>query len=520
VLVAYSFNNLMAIDELAGTVTMDFYFRLYWQDQRWNFPSFWEAIETTTAAFMISDGAEISGYIRNENNMLEMWMPDIHFVDGKEQEVLEETIKIRPNGVMFWSRHMVVTIQQPGFLYLKYPEDHQQIILRVESYGLNSNGIIVNFTNKAVRFAQIQVVHPVSFIKNNGVPNFNANPVWSYDGYRTQLQLPDYGTSAKGPTAYFTQPVVYIGIIRKSAGIIYRLALPIMLLLLLVGLTFWMDHSARVDSTITILLAISALYIVIFSSIPMLGYLTAFDDFIIAMFIMIIGAVFMHSFTDRLILKSDTYPLRLVLIRILEFVGKVFIIPGVFCYFCFAFPTFANHSTVIPSLVVMFCMFGFIASRELGGFKSAVRLSMVMIRNKIENPAAYSLSNLEVFVFNLKMFGVLSRSPSHYHRWKRQVDKKLAEDGNDGAPVPAEMEMAAFNTASRKGDVPLLRATITSRAVDEDTSTCNPILNRSASNSLGSPNTSRHGSLAEAVEAVERDRSMSTGRPSSSGYEL
>ena len=35
------------------------------------------------------------------------------------------------------------------------------------------------------------------------------------------------------------------------------------------------------DSTITILLAISALYIVIFQSIPMLGYLTAFDDFII-----------------------------------------------------------------------------------------------------------------------------------------------------------------------------------------------------------------------------------------------
>lgn len=47
------------------------------------------------------------------------------------------------------------------------------------------------------------------------------------------------------------------------------------------GLTFWGDSSSRVDSTITIMLSVSALYIVIFSSIPMLGYLTKFDRYII-----------------------------------------------------------------------------------------------------------------------------------------------------------------------------------------------------------------------------------------------
>lgn len=174
---------------------------------------------------------------------------------------------------------------------------------------------------------------------------------------------------------------------------------------------------------------------------------------------MIIGAVFMHSFTDRLILKSDTYPLRLVMIRILEFIGKVFIIPCVFLYFCIAFPTFGHHPTVIPTLVVMFFMFSFVASREAGGFRHAMKLSMVMIRNKIESPATYSLTNLELLIFNIKMFGVISRSPAHYHRWKRQVDKKLAEDGMDGAsgggdssddPVPVEMEMAAMQAAHNR----------------------------------------------------------------------
>ena len=68
---------------------------------------------------------------------------------------------------------------------------------------------------------------------------------------------------------------------RRSFGVVYRLALPVLLLLLLVGLTFWGDHAGRVDTTITILLATSALYIVIFSSTPMLGYLTVFDTYII-----------------------------------------------------------------------------------------------------------------------------------------------------------------------------------------------------------------------------------------------
>jgi len=232
---------------------------------------------------------------------------------------------------------------------------------------------------------------------------------------------------------------------------------------------------------------------------------------------MIIGAVFMHSFTDRLILKSDQYPLRLVLIRILEFVGKVFIIPGVFCYFCLAFPSFASHATVIPSLVVMFFLFGFIASREAGGFKSAVAVSMVMIRNKIESPATYSLSSMEVLVFNLKMFGVFSRSPSHYHRWKRSVDRKLTEDGSaslEGAEeVPVEMEMAAMSATVHKANVvnvallqPVKPSGSSGSLADDggdEVVTDNPML-------VGRP------SLPQGVDDVENN-SM---RGSSTGYEL
>jgi hypothetical protein len=139
--------------------------------------------------------------------------------------------------------------------------------------------VSVNFTDPNVRFYGYKMPSPVSLITINGLANIKVNPMWTYNSYTTTVYNPNYGsTSTKGTK---DTCIVYLYVDRQSSGVIYRLALPIMMLLLLVGLTFWSEYSARVDSTITILLAISALYIVIFSSIPMLGYLTDFDYYII-----------------------------------------------------------------------------------------------------------------------------------------------------------------------------------------------------------------------------------------------
>ena len=119
--VAFSFNNLMDVSELEGTVTMDFYFRLYWTDERLNFPSLWDAIQYNTSnSFLVDTGIDITELIRANEDNLRMWLPDTHFVDGKDIQYLSETITIRPYGVMFWSRHTVATLQQPGFCKFKY----------------------------------------------------------------------------------------------------------------------------------------------------------------------------------------------------------------------------------------------------------------------------------------------------------------------------------------------------------------------------------------------------------------
>ena len=104
----------MDIDEIAGTVTLDFYWRLVWDDKRIVIPDLADYLASYNP-YMLADGVEISPYVRSNNDALNVYLPIAHFVDGVDIQVLEETILYKPTGRMFWSRHVVATLQQPSF---------------------------------------------------------------------------------------------------------------------------------------------------------------------------------------------------------------------------------------------------------------------------------------------------------------------------------------------------------------------------------------------------------------------
>jgi hypothetical protein len=106
---------------------------------------------------------------------------------------------------------------------------------------------------------------------------FLSNPSWEFVNSSTFLYQDLYTSSSN-----FVNCIFHLPIERISSGIVIRLVLPITLLLILSGLTFWAPYENRVDSTVTILLAVSALYIVILSNIPLIGYLTKVDSFVFA----------------------------------------------------------------------------------------------------------------------------------------------------------------------------------------------------------------------------------------------
>ena len=114
----FVFNNLVSVDELHQTVIIDFKFRLSWTDNRWNIPQLFNQTLSKMKTSYTSNGIEIQALVKSGD--WKIWLPDITFSDAQSETLLSESIRIRPNGAIYWSRHFVLALSQSGFLSMHY----------------------------------------------------------------------------------------------------------------------------------------------------------------------------------------------------------------------------------------------------------------------------------------------------------------------------------------------------------------------------------------------------------------
>jgi hypothetical protein len=241
-------------------------------------PMFWDKMSKKIR----SNGIELTLIKPNVG----IWTPDVRFHDVSELEYIVEvsfyiilyqiksticllflfcqTIRFNSSNVFFWSRHTVATFKQVKFLFHDYPGDSQQIVIRFGSYAYDKTWLQMGFDPRG----------GLSFNENfDKSRTFLENPSWEFDNTTTSFDT--YESSSR-----FLNTIYLLGVRRRGSGIVLRLILPITLLCFLGGLTFWADYGERVNTTITLLLAVSALYIVILGNIPLVGYLTSMDEYI------------------------------------------------------------------------------------------------------------------------------------------------------------------------------------------------------------------------------------------------
>lgn len=207
--------------------------------------------------------------------------------------------------------------------------------IRFESYALPTQFLTLSFHDP-----------PVDFYQNGDIYNIKQNPTWNYNGYSMRKVSPDYSLDPN-VTRIFDQLVINLEMCRRSTGLINRLILPIVLLLILGGATFWIALEKRSDNVMTLLLSVSALYIVVFGNIPMLGYLTTMDYFVLHMLILLVCLAAMHLVSEKLLSKRDRYPLRAFFVRLFEFFGRAIVLPFVVLYYIIAF----NSSTCTSQII-------------------------------------------------------------------------------------------------------------------------------------------------------------------------
>lgn len=393
VLVKLEVNNLIAVDELENTASLDFFYRLWWQDVRWNFTQeFWSHVPIS----VYYDGIELYSYIFDADSPLPLWKPDLHFVDAKEVDEFAALLKLRPGGQFYWSRHLTVTIMQADFYLKDYPSDSQNIKIVFESYGFTQGVMGLTFQDP-----------PVGYITDkDSVTVFSKNPIWFHNkgDYTTTVYENDYTDFPEFPRIFVALEISF-EIERAGRGILVRYALPILILLLLSAATFWADPETRIDTTMTILLSVSALYVVIIQGIPQVGYLTTFDSWIFIMYTSLAMGVVLHQLVIVLKRKTTKIPLRRCLIRLIEFLGRVFTGPLAVAYYMVTFMDPDLTLLLAFSMALSFFVV-FIAMREWGGLKKSfvdASESIIVKVEKNERP-----SKLEKLVMNLVQFKRIS----------------------------------------------------------------------------------------------------------------
>ena len=250
-------NNLILVEDLTTSFSMDFYLRLTWIDSRLNMPYLFDQLNPAATI----EGLDITGYVRNEGNPLNIWIPDVVFLEIVEQDVIAEFLKLYPNGTIFWSRHIAGTFEEPTMDFKKFPNDEQKFTLVLQSYAFDTQFVILDYQSPPVT---------LNYDDERGRPYVAENPLWSYDGYDARLHS-DSVPSPFNPNRQFSTAYINLYFSRKSLGIVYRLALPITVLMLVVGFSFWADAEKRLDVTLQMILVVAAMYIIVGQIVPFVG---------------------------------------------------------------------------------------------------------------------------------------------------------------------------------------------------------------------------------------------------------
>lgn len=162
-----------------------------------------------------------------------------------------------------------LTLIQPGYNFGKYPNDEQSISIRAA---------MMNYDAEQAQLIPRGIF--CSFLTDGKTCSFSQNPIWTWD--KDGDTCTTYADQKGGSLIWPSYVVYSIKVSRQGEGVIIRLVFPIAFLLLLSAVTFWLEFEKRIETTITLLLAVSALYIVILQNIPMVGYLTNVDKFVFA----------------------------------------------------------------------------------------------------------------------------------------------------------------------------------------------------------------------------------------------
>lgn len=411
-------NNFISTNDIIKTIKFDCKFRLQWHDNRFNLPQLFDFLNPIE----INNGIEVNDIIRDSANPMAVWLPNIHFVDAQEVLIIAETIRIKLGGTMYWSRHVVLTLTEENMVFENYPTDTQNFLVKFESYSLPS-------TMQRMLPPKVDFYVTIDGEKYN----FHHSATWSYNSYTSSVQNINYGTDEKPRT--FSVALLSINMTRISKGIVLRLVQPIFSILIMAGMIFWADPTQRVQLSVTLTLVLLTIYVLIFSSLPDVGYITKFDKYRVLMSVILFVCIILHRARQFCMLSNTVIgqngeeifvinPFYTTFILTSEFFGRLIILPLTGLTFLFTFEaslTEGQYNLGITMCIGFLIMFLIFESRKI---KESFILTFIEVYNKPE--ILTTLNKFHIVLFNLYHYKILSNTLT-IHRKNILKETKLKD---------------------------------------------------------------------------------------------
>ena len=165
--------------------------------------------------------------LNNSLLLFAVWTPDGWFQEQMGWEEHAKSMKLFPDGSIFFSRHVKVDLKQPQLDLSAYPLDIQYIDFKHMSYSYTADEVKMQWDDPPITYLQDE----------NGDTVFTKHPIWGHTlgYYRASYYSTLYVVN--GYDLYYETNHLQLRLDRLGYGIFTRFALPILILVILAGLT-------------------------------------------------------------------------------------------------------------------------------------------------------------------------------------------------------------------------------------------------------------------------------------------
>jgi hypothetical protein len=198
-----------------------------------------------------------------------IWQPDLTLANGLEGvRVSKRVLTIHPDGTVHVAGLFDADISV-SYDLRRFPLDRQVIPIQIESFTWNADQMALH-----VRAGRIGFRDSIDI------------PEWRVTGIGSQVENAAQTRDARP----FSRLSIHLQIARESGFYIYKVALPLALIVILSWAVFWMKDepfAGRTRVSLTGVLTIVAYQFAIGNTLPRVPYLTLMDKLMIASFLMI-----------------------------------------------------------------------------------------------------------------------------------------------------------------------------------------------------------------------------------------